>query len=106
MNERPDSQSLLQSESTLNTAVDGLTDSTADGMESENPTNGRNSRDASLRQILRAMVAFREGDFSVRLPTDWSGLEGRVAEAFNQTIAQEERIAQEISRVSVLVGKE
>ena len=52
------------------------------------------------------MVAFREGDFSVRLPTDWAGVEGRVAEAFNQTIAQEDRIAQEISRVSVLVGKE
>jgi CheY-like chemotaxis protein/signal transduction histidine kinase/HAMP domain-containing protein len=68
--------------------------------------DGRDSRDACLRQILTAMVAFREGDFSVRLPTDWSDVEGRIAETFNQTIALEERISQEISRVSVTVGKE
>ncbi|MEX0729085.1 MAG: HAMP domain-containing protein [Planctomycetaceae bacterium] len=57
-------------------------------------------------QILSAMIAFRDGDFSVRLPIEWSGTEGRIAEAFNQTIAQEERITRETVRVSVTVGKE
>ena len=43
------------------------------------------------RQILAAMLAFRDGDFSVRLPADWAGIDGRIAEAFNQTIAHDER---------------
>jgi hypothetical protein len=32
------------------------------------------------RQLLSAMTAFRDGDFSVRLPADWDGLDGRIAE--------------------------
>ena len=64
------------------------------------------SAEARSRQILTAIVAFRDGDFSVRLPADWSGIDGRIAEAFNQTIAHEERIAREVRRLSVTVGKE
>src|SRR6476646_9418626 len=68
--------------------------------------NGRDTRESQQRQILTALVAFRDGDFSVRLPADWGGIDGSIADAFNQTIAQEDRIAREISRVSVMVGKE
>ena len=52
------------------------------------------------------MVAFRDGDFSVRLPADWSGMDGRLAEAFNQTITHEAQITNEARRLSILVGKE
>jgi HAMP domain-containing protein/signal transduction histidine kinase/DNA-binding response OmpR family regulator len=58
------------------------------------------------RQLLRAMVAFRDGDFSVRLPADWPGMDGRIAEAFNQSLAHEGRISREVARLSVTVGKE
>ena len=56
--------------------------------------------------ILAAIVAFRNGDFSVRLPVDWDETDGRIAEALNQTISQEDRITQEVERVSIMVGKE
>jgi len=56
--------------------------------------------------ILAALMAFREGNFSVRLPGDWSGTDARIAEVFNQTIAIEERVAKEIDRLSLSVGKE
>src|SRR5271154_3825290 len=59
-----------------------------------------------LRQLLKAMVAFRDGDFSVRLPADWPGMDGRIAEAFNQSLAHEGRISREVARLSVTVGKE
>ncbi len=59
-----------------------------------------------MRQILTGMVAFREGDFTVRLPTDWADIDGRIAETFNQIISQEDRISREITRLSVMVGKE
>ena len=45
------------------------------------------SPEARSRQFLVAMVAFRDGDFSVRMPADWVGIDARIAEAFNQTIA-------------------
>ena len=47
------------------------------------------------------MMAFRDGDFSWRLPSDWAGTEGRIAEAFNQSIAHEDRISREVERLSV-----
>jgi HAMP domain-containing protein/CheY-like chemotaxis protein/signal transduction histidine kinase len=59
-----------------------------------------------LQHLLTAMLAFRDGNFSTRLPSDWSGLEGRIAEAFNQTIDHEYRISREINRLSESVGKE
>ena len=58
------------------------------------------------RQLLMAMMAFRDGDFSVRLPADWPGIDGRIAEALNQSLAHEGRISREIARLSVTVGKE
>jgi hypothetical protein len=58
------------------------------------------------RQLLMAVMAFRDGDFSVRLPADWPGIDGRIAEAFNQSLAHEGRISREIARLSVTVGKE
>jgi len=42
----------------------------------------------------------------VRLPVDWSGTDGGIAEAFNQALAREDRIAREVTRLSVTVGKE
>jgi HAMP domain-containing protein/signal transduction histidine kinase/CheY-like chemotaxis protein len=62
--------------------------------------------DARLRMILGAMVAFRDGDFSVRLPVDWAGTEGLIAGAFNQVIAQKHRISKELARLSEMVGKQ
>src|SRR5271167_816694 len=64
------------------------------------------SSEARSRQILKAFVAFRDGDFSSRLPADWPGIDGRIAETFNQTIVREESITREVRRLSVTVGKE
>ena len=80
---------------------------------SANGGNNREARDLTddaaavrSRQLLAAMVAFRDGDFSVRLPGDWPGNDGRIAEVFNQTLAYERRITGEVARLSGTVGKE
>jgi HAMP domain-containing protein/signal transduction histidine kinase/CheY-like chemotaxis protein len=78
----------------------------ADSTHSTEGVDGLDSRDAHLRQILKAMVSFREGDFSARLPMAWPGIDGRIAEAFNQTIFHEEHTSREIARLSLTVGKE
>jgi HAMP domain-containing protein/signal transduction histidine kinase/DNA-binding response OmpR family regulator len=56
--------------------------------------------------LLAAMIAFRDGDFSQRLPSNWVGMDGRIAEAFNQSIAHEDRISREVARLSVTVGRD
>src|SRR5262249_19045827 len=61
---------------------------------------------AFSNQLLLAMLSFRSGDFSARLPSDLMGLDGKIADAFNDVISVCERRAQETARVSRAVGKE
>ncbi|HSW17053.1 MAG TPA: hybrid sensor histidine kinase/response regulator, partial [Ramlibacter sp.] len=49
------------------------------------------SRDAEMRQILKAMGALRRGDAGVTLPTEWDGLPGKIAAEFNELSAQASR---------------
>jgi HAMP domain-containing protein/CheY-like chemotaxis protein/signal transduction histidine kinase len=48
----------------------------------------------------------RDGDFSVRLPVEWIGLEGKIADTFNDIAAANEQMASELNRVGQAVGKE
>src|SRR5262249_11339801 len=43
---------------------------------------------------------------SVRLPDDWTGLAGQIADTFNDVIATNQRMAHELERISRVVGKE
>ena len=61
---------------------------------------------ARCRKLLAALVAFRDGDFSVRLPVNWPGMDGRIAEAFNHALAHEDRFARELTLLTTAVGKE
>jgi len=58
------------------------------------------------KQLLSALGAFCRGDFSVRLPEDWTGIGGKIADAFNEVIATNGKIARELDRISRIVGKE
>jgi HAMP domain-containing protein/signal transduction histidine kinase/DNA-binding response OmpR family regulator len=82
---------------------------------SRTPKSGKSPREKSIapddagarsERILASMLAFRDGDFTVRLPTNWSGTDGRIAGAFNQALRNEDRIAQEMTRLSMTVGEE
>src|SRR5712691_11736294 len=62
--------------------------------------------DQFSRQLLSAMLVFRDGQFGVRLPSDLLGVNGKIADAFNDIVAVSERRAHETARVSRSVGKE
>ena len=47
-----------------------------------------------LRELLRALQAVRDGDFSVRLPSDKTGLAGKVADTFNEIVLSNQQMAQ------------
>ena len=59
-----------------------------------------------LQRVLKCLTAVQKGTFSVRLPSDWTGLEGKVADSLNEIIAANERMAKELKRVSRMVGKQ
>ncbi len=58
------------------------------------------------QNLLVVLQAVRAGDFSVRLPGDRVGLEGKIADTFNDILATNERMARELKRVGQIVGKE
>jgi HAMP domain-containing protein/CheY-like chemotaxis protein len=55
--------------------------------------------------VLHALQAMRDGDFSVRLPGHWTGLDGKIADTFNEIAVANEHMAEELKRVGQVVGK-
>src|SRR5258708_4964431 len=70
------------------------------------PFEEHGARTVDTKLLLGALVAVKKGDFSVRLPAEWTGLAGRISDTFNDVIERNEKMAQELERVSRLVGKE
>src|SRR5712691_5295771 len=62
--------------------------------------------DQFSRQLLSAMLSFRDGNLTARMPSDLTGVSGKIADAFNDIVALSERRVQETARVSRAVGKE
>jgi HAMP domain-containing protein/signal transduction histidine kinase/DNA-binding response OmpR family regulator len=58
------------------------------------------------KTLLTVLMAFRDGDFSVRLPTDETGLAGKVCDTLNDIFKLNDRMAHEFARISTAVGKE
>ena len=57
-------------------------------------------------ELLKALRQFKRGDFSVRMPLNLTGIDGEIAQAFNDLVELEESKAVEVARVAELVGKE
>jgi HAMP domain-containing protein/signal transduction histidine kinase/CheY-like chemotaxis protein len=62
--------------------------------------------DFDTKSLLTALTGLKKGDFSVRLPMEWTGLPGKVADTFNEVVELNQRMAKELERISRVVGKE
>ena len=65
-----------------------------------------NGNDFDTGQLLAALMAFKRGDFSARLPENWTGVPGKIADTFNEVIEANERMTRELERIGRVVGKE
>src|SRR5262245_16940578 len=76
------------------------------------PTNGEANGHAAedhaidAHELLHALQAIRVGDFSVRLPSDRVGIAGKIADIFNDIVAANQRMAQQLDHVGAVVGRE
>src|ERR1700752_3401589 len=59
-----------------------------------------------MQDLLHALQAMRSGDFSVRMSGEYLGIEGKIADTFNEIIAANQRMAQQLERVGQVVGRE
>src|SRR6185312_16267702 len=57
-------------------------------------------------ELLRAMRAIEQGDFSVRITADATGLAAQLAESFNEIAALKELMVGEFERIANVVGRE
>src|SRR5882757_3686037 len=80
--------------------------SSENGMGRKLSTAQSTSQSNDLALILASLQTMRDGDFSVRLPVAWIGLEGKIADTFNDIAAANEQMAGELNRVGQAVGKE
>jgi HAMP domain-containing protein len=70
-----------------------------------NTPKSKDSSDLDIGLLLNTLIALRRGDFATRMPSDWTGLPGKVADAINDIIDMAERTTGDFERVSQVVGK-
>jgi len=58
------------------------------------------------RALLAALRAFRRGELSTRLPDDLTGVDGQIAEAFNDIAQMVESLRDEVVDLRHAVGNE
>ena len=56
--------------------------------------------------VLAALTDLKKGDARASLPQDWTGVPGKVADAFNDVVSENVRMARELERLSRVVGKQ
>ncbi len=58
------------------------------------------------RVLLSVLARVKEGDFTARMPLEWTGVAGKVADGLNDVIIANQALGTELSRVSQVVGKQ
>src|SRR6185437_5967681 len=64
------------------------------------------AQEVNTTALLTALTSLKKGDFSARLPIEWTGVAGKVADTFNEVVELNERMTRELGRLSQVVGKE
>ena len=58
------------------------------------------------RVLLGVLTKLKKGDFTARMPEDWTGIAGKVADTLNEVIETNQRLGRELDRVGRTVGKQ
>ena len=64
------------------------------------------ANEQEMKLLLDGMTDLKMGDFSARLPREWTGIAGKIADTFNEVVAMNQGLSVELERLSRQVGKE
>ena len=70
------------------------------------PTSATRPVDLDTAELLRVLNEFKRGNFDARMPDDWTGIPGKVADMLNEILEANRRLRDELGRVGRVVGKE
>ena len=73
---------------------------------SDSPSSSDSSGTPEANVLLKTLMAFKKGNFSVRMPVDLVGVDGKIADALNDILELNQRMVSEFDRISRAVGKE
>jgi signal transduction histidine kinase/CheY-like chemotaxis protein/HAMP domain-containing protein len=59
-----------------------------------------------MKLLLSALTDLKLGDFSTRLPGEWTGVAGKIADTFNEVVGMNQAMSAELERLCREVGKE
>ena len=59
-----------------------------------------------VKLLLNTLMALKKGDFSVRMPSDWTGVSGKIADTLNDIIETKQKMVETVTEVSRVVGRE
>ncbi len=71
-----------------------------------NETHDDQIEELDTKLLLATLIALKKGDFSARLPSDWTGLAGKIADEVNEIIETKASIVKSVTTVSRVVGRE
>jgi methyl-accepting chemotaxis protein len=69
-----------------------------------NMTEIADELDAKL--LLNTLMALKKGDFTARMPSDLTGISGKIADTLNDIIETKEKMVRAVTDVSRVVGRE
>ena len=69
----------------------------------ESSTDPTNCVDGAV--LLSVLAQAKGGDFTARMPLEWTGVAGKVADSLNEVLLSNEALEKELARVSHVVGK-
>jgi signal transduction histidine kinase/HAMP domain-containing protein/ActR/RegA family two-component response regulator len=68
-------------------------------------SNATLTRDAvDTTTLLGVLALVREGDFTARMPLEWTGVAGKIADCVNEVIVANQVLEAELARISDVVG--
>jgi HAMP domain-containing protein/CheY-like chemotaxis protein len=59
-----------------------------------------------VKLLLATLMALKKGDFTARMPSDWTGVSGKIADTLNDIIETKEKMVKAVTEVSRVVGRE
>ena len=65
-----------------------------------------NAASLDINALLSVLGKVKAGDFSARLPLDWTGVAGKLADGINEVVSYNQALETELARVSQVVGKD
>src|ERR1700680_4436573 len=70
--------------------------------------NGTKTRAGADEQsvLLNTLIAFKRGNFAIRMPVDQTGIQGKIADTLNDILELNQKMVSEFARISQAVGKD